>query len=428
MLTDDAVRDGHLWTSSDGGSTWMVHDISIESPDTPWLANTNLDQFMSAGRLMFDPQVPGRVWFAEGMAVWATDDFDEPEIVWRSTALGIDETVVSGIAVQPDGTVIATVADRQGFRLTTARTFPTATLIDERFASGSSASFSVGDPQVVAWVGAESHLAFSADRGERGAVSVDGGLNWREMTGLVDDMYGGEVAVSATDPATIVWLPTHHESPAAYLDDPAGLYVSHDQGTSWQRIDVDGSVDSFHRFFWWFTRRALAADTVDGSFYLMSDEARFYVSDDGARTWVEAPHAPPCVEADDCHVAGQVHSVPGVAGHLWAAVGSGGLYRTADAGRTPWIEVDGVAEAVAISFGAPVPPSADPTVFLFGRLDGSPDRAVWRSDDLGATWALVARFPYDLANRINAIAGDPSTPGQVYVGFGGNGVVVGAPV
>lgn len=427
VLADDAVRDGHLWTSHDGGHSWEAHDVQIDSPEIPWLERTDLDQYMSTGRLVFDTAQPGRVWFAEGMAVWRSDDIDAATVTWESAALGIEETVVSDLVVLPDGAAIVTVADRQGFRLETNRSFPIQPLVDDRFASGSAVAYSSGSPNVLAWVGAESNVPTSPDRTERGAVSRDGGITWTEMSGLQDDMYGGEVAVSSTDSATIVWVPTHHEGPAQFESDPVGLFVSHDQGKSWTRGRVDGAVDSFHRFFWWFTRTALAADAVTGAFYLLSDEERFYISDDGARTWTQAPHSPPCSVRDDCHVVGQLQAVPGAARQLWAGAGTAGLYRTADAGQSPWVRIEGVTEAIALTFGAPVGASDDPTVFLYGRLDGDTDRALWRSDDLGRTWTLISRFPGDLANRVNVIAGDPSTPGRVYVGFAGNGVVVGDP-
>lgn len=427
VLADDAVRDGHLWTSSDGGASWIVHDITIESPEIPWLERTDAGGYMSTGRLMFDPEVAGRVWFAEGMGVWRTDDIEAATVTWRSASVGIEETVVSGLTVLPDGTPIATVADRQGFRLAADGTYPSTTLVDGRFASGSSVDFSSGNPDVVVWVGAESHIGASPDRAARGAVSLDGGETWREMEGLNRDMFGGEIASSAIDPTVMVWLPTHFDSPDAFRSDPTGVYVSRDGGRTWTRSFVDGEEDSFHRLFWWFTRRALAADRVNGDFYLLSDEERFYVSDDGARTWTRAPHAPPCSEASDCHVVGQLQAMPDAAGQLWASVGAGGLYRSTDAGVSPWSRVKGIDEALAFSFGAPMDPGQEPALYVYGRISGDPDLGLWRSDDLGGRWSLVARYPLDLANRVNVLAGDPSTPGRIYVGFGGSGVVVGDP-
>lgn len=428
VLTDGAVRDGHFWTSGDGGTSWTNHDIAIESPEIPWLEQTDLDLYMSAGRLMFDPTVPGRVWFAEGMGVWRTDDFLASTVVWQSASRGIEETVVSSVTVLPDGTAIATVADRQGFLLDSHAEYPSSPLVDARFASGTSLDFAPANPDVVVWIGAESHTGSSPDRTPRGAISFDGAATWNEMGGLNRDMFGGEVAVSSTDPSVIVWLPTHYDDPNAFRTDPVGLYVSHDSGASWTRSSVDGEVDSFHRLFAWFTRRSLAADGANGNFYLLSDGARMYVSGDGALTWTAAPFAPPCSMDTDCHVFGQLQAMPGAEGHLWASVALAGLYRSPDAGQTPWIRVDGIDEARAFSFGAPIEPGQDPALYVYGRVTGDPLFGLWRSGDLGESWSLVSRYPNDMATQVDVIAGDPTTPGRVYVGFGGNGVVVGEPV
>jgi photosystem II stability/assembly factor-like uncharacterized protein len=245
------------------------------------------------------------------------------------------------------------------------------------------------------------------------------------MGGLETAMFGGEVAVSATDPEAIVWVPSHFRHPYEYLQEPVGAYVSGDGGRTWERVAPDGEVDSFHRFFWWFTRRALAADRVNGDFYLLSDEERFYRSGDGGRTWEAAAHAPPCTEFVTCHVHGQVQAVPGRAGHLWASTAQAGLHRTDDAGATPWTAVDGIEEARAFAFGAPIGDSTEPAVYVHGRAPGDDRLGLWRSSDGGRSWTLLSRTPNGIAADINSLAADPGRPGRIYVGFAGVGAVVG---
>ena len=424
VLANEAVRDGQFWSSADGGSSWRTHSIEVSSPEIPWLEQTNLASYMTVGQLMFDQVVRGRLWFAEGMGVWTTDDLDADTVVWTSTARGIEELVVSGLVTRPGFPPLVTVADRQGFVLEDDR-YPESPLVDDRFASGSGIDFSGGSPEVLAWVGAESNIALSPEREARGATSSDGGATWQEMTGLTQEMFGGEVAVSATDAGTIVWVPTYYANPYEFLTKPVGVSVSHDGGTSWERSTVDGDVHSFHRLFWWFTRRALAADRVNGNFYLMSDEERFYVSRDGARTWQLAPHTPPCTETSDCHVFGQVQAHPTQADELWASTGRGGLYRTSDAGATSWTNVPGIAEARAFAFGAPAPDSVYHTIFVLGRPMAEAPLVIMRSTDDGKSWTVISEHPYDLAIGVNALAADYDRPGRIYVGLAGGGVVVG---
>ncbi len=426
-LADEAVRDGHLWTSNDGGQNWSTHDIDISSPQIPWLASTDLDQFMSTGRLMFDPG-GGALWFAEGMAVWRASDLDASTITFTSAARGIEETVASGVIAPPAGVPIGAVADRQGFRFGDTTRYPARTLIDESFVGGTSLDYSGGHPEVVAWVGAEYNIYYSDDRRARGAVSTDGGINWQQFGGTTPAMFGGEIAVSAVDPTVLVWLPTHYTDPYEYLRAPVGLYYSHDSGQSWTHVDSVGAIDSFHRFMWWFNRRALAADRINGNFYLMSDEGRFFTSSDGATTWQEAANAPPCFDYNACHVLGQLQAQPDRAERLWAGVGADGLFRSDDAGRTPWIKLAGVDEVKAMGFGAAVVAGGPVAVFVYGRANGDAQSGLYRSDDDGNTWVLISSFPANSYTDVAAISGDPEIPGRVYVAFSGTGFVQGDPI
>ncbi|MBI4882707.1 MAG: hypothetical protein HY826_01480 [Actinobacteria bacterium] len=432
VLADEAVRDGHLWSSSDGGLTWSVHDIEVESPQIPWLAGTDLDGYMSTGRLMFDPG-GGALWFAEGMAVWRTSDTDAATVTFTAAARGIEETVASAVMVPPGGVPIGAVADRQGFRFDDMSRYPSRTLIDETFVGGTSLDYSGAHPEVVAWVGAEYNIYYSDARRARGAVSRDSGVTWQQFDGTTPAMFGGEIAVSAVDPNVMVWLPTHFSDPWEYSRSPVGLYYSHDSGKSWEHLDTVGGTDTFHRFMWWFNRRALAADRVNGNFYLMSDEGRFFSSADGGATWQQSANAPPCLEGNACHVLGQLQAQPDRAQRLWAGVGSDGLYRSDDAGLTPWTKLAGVDEVKAMGFGAPMSgeglaSGAPVSVFVYGRANGDAETGLYRSADDGATWVLLTSFPAASYSDVSAVSGDPTIPGRVYVAFSGNGFAQGDPI
>lgn len=422
VVTDGAVRTDHLWSSNDGGESWISHTVDIESEQIPWLEQTDLADYMSAGRLVFDPRVRGKLWFAEGMAVWTTQDVDQREVVWTSAALGIDEIVVASVVSPPGGAMVSAAADRQGFLFSDLNAARSKPLLDGRFIGGTSLDYSAGSPANLAWVGAEYNLFNESSRREGGAYSSDGGRTWRQFEGMNSAMFGGEIAVSATNPDVLVWVPTHYDSATAYLDDPVGIYVSQNAGQSWTQQAAPGGTDALHRYLWWFTRRALAADRVTGVFYLMFDDGQFYVSsDDTATAWLEAKFAPPCVESNDCHVYGQVQAEPGSAGHLWASVGAGGLYSTVDAGASEWQKAPGVDEARAFGFGAPLPDSTAQTIFLYGRANGDETFGLYRSSDAGKSWLLLSAAPLGIYNAVTTLTGDQDRPGRVYIGFDGNG-------
>jgi drug/metabolite transporter superfamily protein YnfA len=50
---------------------------------------------------------------------------------------------------------------------------------------------------------------------------------------------------------------------------------------------------------------------------------------------------------------------------------------------------------------------------------------IWRSSDNAATWQQISDYPLGIMDGVQTIAGDPSTFGKVYVGFGGIGFVYG---
>ncbi len=433
VIADEAVRSGHLWRSVDGGVTWGQLDVAIDAAGIPWLDQTDLANYMSIGRLVFDPNVHGRLWFAEGMGVWRTDDFVDTSakpsrMTWHLDSRGIEELVIADVAAPAGAGPITVAADRQGFQSTSLAVYPSKPLVDAKFGGGTDLDFSGRHPNALVWIGAEYNVYFDKSRVARGAISLDSGATWKELPNLTKNMFGGNVAVSATDPANIVWLPTYFLSPFEYLQQGKGLYVTTNGGGSWKNETVDGK-NNFHRFLWWLGREALASDKVEGGvFYLQNDTKEFYVSTDGGVSWKKAANAAPCLEANGCHVLGQIVAAPHKAGEVWSSVGDEGLYRSRDRGATPWQKIPGVDAVRSFGFGAPLAAGGPDVVYLYGRANGDAKLGVWRSTDDGRTWQLLGRTPLDLYAKVTTVNGDASIPGRVYVGFGGNGVVYGDPV
>jgi O-antigen ligase len=427
VAAPDSVRDGSLWRTTDGGGTWSTVDVTMRSPEVPWVTGSEDDDWMFIGRLAFDPHHADRLWFAEGRGIWTADAvFDGPAVVWDARLSGLEQTVTADLVVNPDGEPVSAVADHQGFLHRAFDEYPTSPLVDHRFAGGTSLDHSAGAPEHLVWIGAEYQRYYDPARVGRGAVSPDGGVNWVELPNLTSDHFGGNIAMSASDPDNLVWVPTYIH-PFGYADEPRGLFVTADGGSNWTHLDqgVDGS-HRFHRLVWWLTRRAVAADRVDGgTFYLNDDDGNFWVSSDGGFEWRSARHAAPCFEDNDCHVFGQLRASPATAGEVWASVGTAGLQRTSDAGASPWEAVPGVVEARSFDFGAPLQGSTNPTIFLHGRVGSDPDLGVWRSPDRGDSWQLVARHPAGIARGITVVAADPGVPGRVYLGTPGIGFVYG---
>jgi O-antigen ligase/photosystem II stability/assembly factor-like uncharacterized protein len=423
----DVVRDGFLWRTDDGGRTWSAVDSTLRSPEVPWVTGDGGDDWMFIGRLRFDPLHVDRLWFAEGRGIWIADDvFEGSAVAWDARLAGLEQTVAADLLVNPDGDPVSAVADHQGFLHRTLEEYPASPLVDHRFAGGTSLDHSAGAPDQLAWIGAEYQRYYDPARVGRGAVSSDGGATWDELPNLTPDHFGGNIAMSATDPDNLVWVPSYSH-PFEYADEPRGLFVTDDGGDRWTHLDqgVDGS-HRFHRLVWWLTRRALAADRVDGgTFYLNDDDGNFWVSSDGGFEWRSAPHAAPCFEHNDCHVFGQLRASPTTAREVWASVGTDGLQRTPDAGESGWERIPDVVEARSFDFGAPLPGSTNPTIFMHGRVGSDPELGVWRSADLGDSWELITRHPAGIARGITVVSADPGVPGRVHLGTPGIGFVYG---
>ena len=331
------MNDGQLWRSVDGGASWTSAAVlDSTTRQIPWIEQATQGTFAVVGRLVFDPLGSGEIFWGDGSGLYRVADMTADPAVLVIDSVGIEELVASEIVAPAGGDPVTGSPTSKAFPRRRERISdkdagrrPVHRRYGSRLQRRESAVARVGRCGVQPVLVSRSPGARRLFRRRRRnldpvAQSRPGVLRW-------------EVAVSATDPENIVWLPSYFESADEWMYAPKGFYVTKDRGGSWTHVpDVDG-VNNFHRLMWWLSRQALAADKVDGGvFALMADDERFYVSTDGGETWGQAANSPPCSESNDCHVLGQLAGHPGAGGR---DVGRGRIRRPVSHGRSRCVSV-----------------------------------------------------------------------------------------
>ena len=424
-----AVRvGGYLDISLDRGATWSGiiwgpdHRNYRVATDVPWLAWTN-ETFMSDGDLLFDPVVPDRLWFAEGIGVWYTDvpktSTPPTSITFTSQSAGIEQLVANQVIAPPGGKPVLASGDRPAFYVDDPDVFPSTHGPDNEQAivMGWALDYASTDPTFIAglfnWWGVE-----------KSAYSTNGGRTWTSFATYPPTIINGKLggSIAASSPANIIWVPSNNASP----------YYTKDGGMTWAPITFFG-VGAIGETGWGRTfdlrRHIVAADRVAaGTFYIYNYLTGLSRSTDGGATWtlVYPGHIAPW---SGMHAT--LQSVPGHAGHLFFTSGPQGnpgdahpapnpFMRSMDGGKT-WTAIPDVLEVRAFGFGANV--SDYPAIFIAGWVNRT--YGIWQSDDNGQSWTKIGVFPLGSLDKVTTIDGDKNRRGKVYIGFSGSGYAYG---
>lgn len=419
FVGDEGVRDGYLWRSEDRGDSWTSLDVAIESSDAAWPEQSDLESYMSAGDLTFDPARPGELWFAEGMGAWRSGDLEDEEVTWTFTSNGIEE-LVSNDAVHPAGQALLTAHwDRA-----VVRHPPSAQAelpLTGRFNSAWSLAVAPHEPSFVAAVVDDRRDCCSDDDISRqSGYSEDGGRTWRRFGSIEtgahpDELQFGSIAVASGDVDNLVWVPSNGGK----------VHFSRDRGATWTPAEYPGWEP---HFAYYLQRDALVADPDRPGTFFILDTAGVLQSTDGGATWTlrEGQGLPP---EPARRFNATLATVPDRPDELVLTTGvldegSYGIFHSRDAGDS-WTELPGLSEVGRLAFGPAPQQGEPPLLFATGRRGNR--HGLWRSDDVGSTWDHITPAPDGRYQDITVLAADPEAPGRVHVGFTGTGFLTGEP-
>ena len=424
----------NIFYSADLGDTWQrvpVAGISAQPPYYPLPSAANFGA--QAGdwgnaALMIDPAKPTRLFQTNGYGVIATEDFTAAAPAWAWKMQNLEELDVQEIKVPPLATLpgssepgadlFSADADMIGFRHASRDALPGATIGTVVYvAQASGLAYCAAQPQYVAWVGWDEAAGWQA---VLTGYSSDNGKTWAPFASTSPGS-GGKIAMSATDPNRLVWAPTHSATPQ----------YSTDGGHTWQVCTLNGNPlpGSWQLSNEWWAGGVLAADGVDGNRFYFYDNGSFYSSVDGGATWQAGNTTWPAAQPVPYTILVNIVPNPVTAGDVWVSVaadqnepGRFPLFHSTHGGQT-FAAVGSVDSANFVAFGKGA--AATPAIYIHGRIGGVTTDAVYRSLDLGATWAPVSDPTQQQFGNIAALQGDMRQADLVYVGTGGRGIFYG---
>jgi xyloglucan-specific exo-beta-1,4-glucanase len=400
--------DAIIWRSTDAGATWkaiwewgpwptrILHytqDISA----APWLtfnATPSLPVIAPQlgwmiGDLKIDPFDSNHMLYGTGATLYGSDDLTSWDagnpITISVQARGIEETSVQDLISPPQGAhLLSALGDIAGFRHDDLNVVPNKMYDNPITGTTTSLDFAELAPQRIARVGSGgSNIGFSSD----------GGTTWTPGTSAAGES-AGVVALSA-DGTSAVWSPAN-----------AVVSYSLDNGQSWTAssgVPAGAHVGS---------DRALAS-----RFYAYANGV-FYVSMNRGVTFTTTGAA-------GLPASGvKFKAVAGRPGEIWLAAGTGGLWRTRNAGVT-FSKLTNVQEADNIGFGLSQRKDGYPALYTSAKIAGV--RGIFRSDDAGQHWVRINDDRHQYATTNAAITGDPRVYGRVYISTNGRGVIYGEP-
>ena len=295
-----STNNGDDWTLLETGSRNEATRQNFRSALAPWKENSSVRNSLSVGQLVIDPTNSSRMWFAEGMGVWRSDDIsvsnDAP--IFNDVSRGMEQTVANDVVSLPNNNLVVAVSDRIGFHFTDPDVYPDEQISpSEGLSLGASISTTPAQPDWVALSVADNRFVeggcLVCGEGNASGFSEDGGKTWNLFESITpagttvlgesnflnnpSELQLGEIVISATTVDNMVWVArngSQSKEEKNQTTDRARLFYTTNRGATWLPSSIStasgGPVGDFNRWFASY-RRVLAADQVQGgTFYFYS--------------------------------------------------------------------------------------------------------------------------------------------------------------
>ena len=412
-----------IFRSTNQGSTWSA--IAVGSFTYQPAFYLPIATGWGNAALVIDPANPQRVWQTNGYGVIETEDITAASTIWTWQMSNLEELVVQKIKVPPVVTVpgttlpgadlISAVADMVGFRYASRDIVPQAPIESFSYvAQGTGITYCGSQPQNAAFVGWDETNVANPMSG----ITSNNGLTWTPIPNTSPGT-AGRIAMASDDPKNMVWAPYN-----------ANPQYTHDAGVTWQPALYNGASlpASWQLSNQWWAGDVLAPDLVaPGTFYYF-DNGNFYYSTNGGAAWTLGnttwPQNPQWV------LDVSIVPNPVKAGDVWMAFAPNSdqpwtyqLLHSSDGGKT-FSPVSTLASANYVAFGKGAT-ATTPFLYVHGQVPGATADAIYKSEDLGATWIQISDPTLMQFGLINALEGDMRTQDLVYVGNSGRGIFYG---
>jgi hypothetical protein len=435
-----------VFRSLDDGATWVNYGTNIQRDGSlsPWInfGQTTPDGGNWLNHLVVDPFNSDHVMYGDGQTIWQTTNATAIDGVstnsavvmpgnatnWSIGAVGVEETVVLGLASPPSGPahLLSVMYDLGGFTHTSL-TQSTNAQENPQLTNATSVDYAGQAPLNIARVGSNSSALGSGTAVQLEAFSSDGGLTWKPSTSLpINPSTGsaittgnGTIAVAA-DGSNLVWAPSDVGTPANY---------STDHGATWHAASGAPAQVSSNPI-------TVAADRVNPlKFYLFSaasgGTATIYISVNGGQSFTVAS------QLSNQYDLG-LYVSPAAEGDLWTT-SYNGINHSTNSG-TAFTTVLGYPNTVyAMGFGAPASGQTYPALYIIGTLTNDPNctavsnvaagfatstECIYRSVDGGNTFVRINDYNHQYSNA-NIIVADPRVFGRFYLATPGRGIIEG---